>query len=130
MKKDELIDYIDKTFEIFKRGHQLESEENKADLISDLYIYDMDFKIAQFAIINNHHAMIQNFTLKQLVTEDELEYEDGTYVNIYELISDWISTSLGTVLYDYVVQDTVSQEIIEVIKYYDNKTNEYYNTLE
>ena len=93
MTKAEIIEYIDKTLKLFEKERQLELNEFKADLISDIYIFDIVFKIAQFAVENNHFAKIKDFTLDQLITEEDIEDEYGIDINISELISNWISTT-------------------------------------
>ena len=121
MTKAEIIEYIDKTLKLFEKAYKLESEENKADLISDMYIFDIEFKIAQFAVKNNHFAKIKDFTLRQLITEEDIEDECGIDVNISELISNWISTTSKSIIYDFVQQDIPKPEILEVINYYESK---------
>ena len=94
MTKAEIIEYIDKTLKLFEKAYKLESEENKADLISDMYIFDIEFKIAQFAVKNNHFAKIKDFTLRQLITEEDIEDECGIDVNISDRSVDMIRESL------------------------------------
>lgn len=120
MTKAEIIEYIDKTLKLFEKERQLELNEFKADLISDIYIFDIEFKIAQFAVENNHFAKIKDFTLDQLITEEDIEDEYGFDINISELISNWISTTSKSIIYDFVQQEIPKQEILEVINYYES----------
>lgn len=121
MTKAEIIEYIDKTLKLFEKEYKLEIEESKADLLSDFYIFDIEFKIAQFAVENNHFAKIKDLTLHQLTTEEDIKDEDGFDVNISELISNWVSTTGKSIIYDFVQQDIPKPEILEVINYYESK---------
>lgn len=121
MTKAEIIAYIDKTLKLFEKEHQLELDECKADFIFDFYLFDIEYKIAQFAVENNHFAKIKNFTLDQLINEENIEDEDGCDINISELISNWMTTTSKSIIYDFVQQDIPKPEILEVINYYESK---------
>ena len=121
MTKAEIIAYIDKTLKLFEKEHQLELDECKADFIFDFYLFDIEYKISQFAVENNHFAKIKNFTLDQLINEENIEDEDGCDINISELISNWMTTTSKSIIYDFVQQDIPKPEILEVINYYESK---------
>jgi|SRR5690606_20060590 hypothetical protein len=121
MTKLELIAFIDEKLSLFQKAHQAEPEDAKADFISDYYIFDMEFEIAKFAVAQQHQATINGLTIHQLVTEEDLEDENGFDVNVSELISNWISTTSKSIVYNSVRQDIPNDEILEVIRYYEDK---------
>lgn len=123
MTKTEIIEYIDKTLEVFEEKRQLELEEFKADLISDFYIFDIEFRIAQFAIANKQFVKIKGYSLDHLIKVAYIEDENGIDISISELISNWIYTTSKSIVYDFVQQDIPKPVILEVINYYENKIN-------
>ena len=51
---------------------------------------------------------------------EDIEDEYGIDINISELISNWISTTSKSIIYDFVQQEIPKQEILEVINYYES----------
>ena len=127
MTKNELLKLIYKNILRYEKELEVELDAANADLISDFIIFDIEFKIAKFAIEHNHSAVIKGIPLQQLVEDEDIEDEDGLDIFASEYISNWISTTSGSIVYNFVQQSTPNAEILEIINYYETAILNYAN---
>lgn len=131
MTKAEIIEYIDAQMKILREELLIIKGFSEWDWYpSDATVWETELEVAKFAVENKHFAKIDGFTLEQLVTEKELEYEDGSDVAVWELISYWNAVTSGAYLNDFenrIQQETLNPEILEVINYCASRIEHTYN---